>query len=165
MANPIALSAPTIALTVLKEGFSLCQSIMDYRQRTMQVELAREQMHRQADIKTLEIQQEFEADMARLQALSSAFHQTLQQSRKDTKTKAQLIKALERQISITIETLGTPNLSPEVSHALSQALQMLISQQSGLYQDFIQQSQPAVNALAIFTDTIRTAPRTFTDVR
>lgn len=69
MANPIALSsAPTIALTVLKEGFSLCQSIMDYRQRTMQVELAREQMHRQADIKTLEIQQEFEADMARLES-------------------------------------------------------------------------------------------------
>ena len=49
MANPIAIVSQTAALTVLKEGINLCQSILVYRQQVQQIELAREQMHAHAN--------------------------------------------------------------------------------------------------------------------
>lgn len=165
MANPIAIVGQTAALTVLKEGFNLCQSILVYRQQAQQIELAREQMHAHANLQMAEIEHQFAKDMALLDTMSRGFGITLKQISKQSKGKAKLIKSVEQQIMMTLQMIASPTTPNDIRVGLNQTLQMITTQQAALINDFIGQNDSAVNAFAIFADGVRTSPRTFTDVR
>lgn len=164
MANPIAMSNPVIALTVLKESITLAQSIMQYRQQTMQTELAREAMHQQANMHTLQIQRQFDKDIALLDKMSEGLNITLKSTTKEMKMGAKMIKGVEKQIKQLIEVLAMPNLPPNQYQNLSSLLDLLIKQQSELILKFNEKGSDAVSAFSIYADSLRTSPRVFTDV-
>ena len=66
---------------------------------------------------------------------------------------------------MTLQTIASPTTPNDIRVRLNQALQMMITLQSALINDFIGQNDSAVNAFAILADSLRTSPRTFTDVR
>lgn len=164
MANPIAISKPAIALTVLKKSVTLAQSIMQYRQQTMQIELARETMHHQANIRTLQIQREFDKDMAVLHKISNAHHITLKHTTKEIKMGVKMIKEMNKQINELMKTLNMPNLPSNLYQNLSTALDVLIRQQGELILKLNEKGNDAVNAFSIYADSLRTSLRVFTDV-
>lgn len=165
MALP-ALVAPTFAVAALKESVSLCQSILDYKHQTHQVELQREQMHRQAELAIQQLTQDHQKKMMRLEGLFSTHKTTVQSITAKNNQDFEILKHSQRQIDECLKVICDAATPEPVKLALIQSLTMLSQQQNTVFCEYVKNTNSLTNAHMMTLDSVRDSgqARTFTDV-
>ena len=77
MALP-AVVAPSLAVAALKESLVLCQSILEYRVATQQIELQRERMNTEANLVSQQLDNKHNAQMTQINTMAQAYKITLE---------------------------------------------------------------------------------------
>lgn len=165
MALPAAI-APTLAVTAIKEGLSLCQSILEYRIATQQNEIQRKRMHTEANIVLQQLDHDHNMQMTKINTLAEAHKITLTNHMQSSADNVQIIAECQQQITQLLNAFSEKGLTAEVRSDILSAVSMLSQQQSGLMNRHIENSKAPINAFAMLVDGMRDdgQPRTFTDV-
>lgn len=166
MALPAIVISHTVAVAALKEGLSLCQSIISYRLATQQIELQRDHMHAEANAVMRQLDNEYKAKLDQLNTIANAHKITLDSLKTSNKDVVNMIESRQLQLDKYLSII----VSPDVSDAIKQSMMTIISQlsqeQTDLTNRYIQESRSPINAFAMMLDGFRdtSQPRTFTDV-
>lgn len=165
MALP-AVVAPSLAVAALKESVSLCQAILEYKHQTQQVNVQREQMHRQADIAMHQLEQSYQKKMVRLEGTFSTHKATIQALKDKNTQDYQIIACSQQQIDKCFEAICDAATPEPIKIALSHSLTLLSQNQSAVLNEFIKNTSSITNAHIATLDSLRDygQPHTFTDV-
>ncbi|MGP5437419.1 hypothetical protein [Psychrobacter alimentarius] len=165
MALPAAV-APTLAVAALKEGLSLCQSIISYRIATQQIELQREHMHIEANAIMQRLDNEYKTKIEQLNTVASAHKITLAECKDSSADTVKMIEECQSQIQQLLNIVASTGISENLKINLITTVTQLSQQQAQLVGSHIQSSQAPINGFAMMLDGIRdnSRPRTFTDV-
>lgn len=165
MALPAAI-APTLAIAALKESISLCQSILDYKHQTHQVEMQREKMHRQAELAIQQLTKDHQKKMIRLEGLFSTHKTTVQSITAKNNQDFEILKHSQRQIDECLKAICDAATPEPVKLALTQNLTVLSQQQNAVFCEYIKNTNSLTNAHMMTLDSLRDSDqaRTFTDV-
>ena len=165
MALP-AVVAPSLAVAALKESVSLCQSILEYKHQTQQLNTHREQMQRQADLAMQQLTQKHQNNMTRLEDIFGTHNATVQSISSKNSQDFELIKHSQMQIDECLKAICDPVTPEPVKLALSQSLTSLSQNQSAVLSEYVKNSNSLTNAHIATLDSLRDIgqARTFTDV-
>ncbi|WP_372829652.1 hypothetical protein [Psychrobacter maritimus] len=165
MALP-AVVAPSLAVAALKESVSLCQSILDYKYQTQQVNMQREQMHYQADLTMRQLTQEHQKNMTRLKGIFGAHKATMQNVAAKNSQDFEMLKYSQKQIDECLKAICDAATPEPVKLALSHSLTALSQNQSAVFNEYIKNTGSLNNAHIATLDSLRDSgqARTFTDV-
>ena len=166
MALPIIAVSQTVAIAALKEGVSLCQSIISYRLATQQIELQRDHMHAEANAVLHQIDKEYTAKLDQLNAIANAHKITLDSLKTSNTDIVNIIKSRQLQLDKYLSIIVSPDVSDTIKQSMMTVISQLSEDQTNLTNQFMQESPSPINAFAIMLDSIRDngQPRTFTDV-
>lgn len=165
MALPAAI-APSLAVAALKESVSLCQSILEYKHQTQQIDMQREQMHRQADLAMQQLTQEHKRNMTRLEGIFGTHKTTVQSIADKNSQDFEVLKHSQQQINECLKVICDATTPEPVKLALSQSLTSLSQNQSAVFNEYIKNTNSLTNAHIATLDSLRDSEqgRTFTDV-
>ena len=165
MALP-ALVAPSFAVAALKESVSLCQSILEYKHKTQQVNVQREQMHRQADIAMHQLEQNYQKKMVRLEGTFSTHKTTIEGISAKSNQDFDVIEHSQKQIDECLKAICDAKTPEPIKLALSHSLTSLSQNQSAVLNEFMKNTSSITNAHIATLDSLRDygQPHTFTDV-
>lgn len=166
MALPVIAVSQTVAIAALKEGVSLCQSIINYRLATQQIELQRDHMHAEANVVLHQIDKEYTAKLDQLNAIATAHKLTLDTLKTSNKDIVNMIESRGIQLDKYLAIVVSPDVSDTIKQSMMTIISQLSHEQTNLTNQFMQASHSPINAFAIMLDSIRDngQPRTFTDV-
>lgn len=166
MALPAIVVSHTVAVAALKEGVSLCQSIISYRLATQQIELQRDHMHAEANAVLHQIDKEYTAKLDQLNAIANAHKITLDSLKTSNTDIVNIIKSRQLQLDKYLSIIVSPDVSDTIKQSMMTVISQLSEDQTNLTNQFMQESPSPINAFAIMLDSIRDngQPRTFTDV-
>lgn len=165
MALPVAV-APSLAVAALKESVSLCQSILDYKHKTQQIDMQREQMHRQADLAMHQLEQNYQKTMVRLEGTFSTHKATIQALKDKNSQDYNLVACSQQQIDKCFEAICDAATLEPIKTALNNNLTLLLQNQSAVLNEFMKNTSSITNAHIATLDSLRDygQPHTFTDV-
>lgn len=165
MALP-ALVAPSFAVAALKESVSLCQSILEYKHKTQQVNVQREQMHRQADFAMHQLEQNYHRNIMHLEGVFNTHTATIQALKDKNTQDYQIIACSQQQIDKCFEAICDAATPEPIKIALSHSLTLLSQNQSAVLNEFMKNTSSITNAHIATLDSLRDygQPHTFTDV-
>lgn len=165
MALPAAI-APTFAVAALKESISLCQSILDYKHKMHQVEVQREQMHRQAELTMHQLTQNYQKNMAYIDGIFSAHHTTIENVSTKNHQDFDLLRHSQQQIDECLKAICDITTPNPIKLALTQSLTSLSQQQNALFTEYVKNTNTLTSIHMATLDSLcdHGQPRTFTDV-
>ena len=165
MALP-AVVAPSLAIAALKESVSLCQSILDYKHKMHQVEVQREQMHRQADFAMHQLEQNYHRNITCLEGVFNTHTATIQALKDKNTQDYQIIACSQQQINKCFEAICDATTPEPIKIALSHSLTLLSQNQSAVLNEFMKNTSSITNAHIATLDSLRdyAQAHTFTDV-
>ncbi|WP_201634018.1 hypothetical protein [Psychrobacter immobilis] len=165
MALP-AIIAPSFAVVALKESVSLCQSILEYKHQTQQIDMQREQMHRQADTAMQQLIQEHKTNMTRLEGTFNTHKETVQSIAAKNSQDFDVLKHTQRQIDDCLKAICDAATPEPVRLALSQGMTSLSQNQGAVLNEYIKNTNSLTNAHIATLDSLHDSDqgRTFTDV-
>lgn len=166
MALPAVVVSHTVAVAALKEGLSLCQSIMQYRLATQQIELQRADMHSKANAVMQQLENEYNASMTKLNTIAHAHKITLKNIKNLSANHMQMFEKGRLELDRYLEVVTSPNVSEGIKQSMMSIISQLSQQQSELAKDYINNTRAPIDAFVVLTDALRdnSQPRTFTDV-
>lgn len=166
MALPAIVVSQTVAVAALKEGLSLCQSIMNYKLQTQQVELQRAHMHIEANSALQKLEKDHQAGMAKLSVIANAHQITLKSIKNSSANHMEMIQSRQLDIKSYLDVIVSPDVSEDVKQTMMTVISQLSKEQTELTNSYIQNSHAPVDALVVLIDGLRDSnqPRTFTDV-
>lgn len=166
MALPAIVISQTVAVAVLKEGLSLCQSILNYRVATQQIESQRADMHDQANAFMQQLENEYNSGIAKLNTIAHAHKITLTEYKESSTCAVKMIEQCQAQIQQFLNMIASTSISEDLKINMMTTISQLSQQQAQLVDSHIQSSQAPINAFAMMLDSLRdnNQPRTFTDV-
>ena len=166
MALPVIAVSQTVAIAALKEGVSLCQSIINYRLATQQIELQRDHMHAEAHAVLHQIDKDYTAKLDQLHTIAAAHKLTLDTLKASNKDILNMIESRGIQLDKYLAIVVSPDVSDTIKQSMMTIISQLSEDQTNLTNQFMQESTSPINAFAIMLDSIRDngQPRTFTDV-
>ena len=165
MALPAAI-APTFAIAALKEGLSLCQSIINYRIATQQIELQQADMHSKANAAMQQLEHEYNSGIARLNIIAHAHKITLDGIKTSNESVVDMIERGQLELDKYLSIVVSPDVSDDVKQSMMTVISQLSQQNMQLANSHIQNSRAPIDALVVVIDGLRddNQPRTFTDV-
>lgn len=166
MALPAIVVSHTVAVAALKEGLSLCQSIISYRIATQQIELQRDHMHSEANSIMQQLQNEYNYGIAKLDTIAHAHKITLDGIKTSNEEFVNMIEMGQLELDKYLSVVVSPNVSDNIKQSMMTVISHLSQQQSQLVSSHMRSSQAPINAFAMMLDSMRDSdqPRTFTDV-
>ena len=166
MALPVIAVSQTVAVAALKEGLSLCQSIMEYRLATQQIELQRDRMHIEANAMMQQLDYEYKAKLDKLNAIAHAHKLTLDSLKTSNTNLTNMIEGHQLQLDKYLSVIISPDVSDTIKQSMMTIISQLSQEQTNLTNQFIQASHSPINAFAMMLDGLRNSnqPPTFTDV-
>lgn len=167
MALPAVVVSHTVAVAALKEGLSLCQSIINYRIATQQIELQRDHMHSKANAVMQQLEKEYNSGIAKLNTIAHAHKITLIDYKESNANGVKMIEQCQSQIQHLLDMIASTSISEDLKIHMITTVSQLSQQQAQLVNSHIHSSQAPINAFAMMLDGVRdnNQPRTFTDVR
>lgn len=166
MALPVIAISQTVAVAALKEGLSLCQSIMEYRLATQQIELQRDRMHIEANAMMQQLDYEYKAKLDKLNAIAHAHKITLDSLKTLNTDIVNMIENRQLQLDKYLSIIVSPDVSDTIKQSMLTIISQLSQDQTDLTNRCIQESKSPINAFAMMLDSLRDSdqPRTFTNV-
>jgi len=166
MALPAIVVSHTVAVAALKEGLSLCQSIMNYKLQTQQVELQRAHMHVEANIAMQKLEKDHQAGMAKLNMIANAHQITLKSIKSSSANHMEMIQSRQLDIKSYLDVIVSPDVSEDIKQTMMTVISQLSKEQTELTNSYIQNSHAPVDAFVVLMDGLRdnNQSRTFTDV-
>ena len=166
MALPVIAINQTVAIAALKEGLSLCQSIMEYRLATQQIELQRDRMHIEANAVMQQLDYEHKAKLDKLNAIAHAHKITLTDFTQSSANSVKMIDQCQVQIQQCLNMITSTTIAEDLKIHMMTTVSQLSQQQAQLIDSHIQNSRAPINAFAMMLDGLRDSnqPRTFTNV-
>lgn len=165
MALP-AVVAPSLAVAALKESVSLCQSILEYKHQTQQIDMQREQMHRQADLAMQQLTQDHQKKMAHIEGTFSAHHTTIENVSTKNHQDFDLLKHSQQQIDECLKAICDITTPDPIKLALTQSLTSLSQQQNAWFTEYVKNTNSLTSIHMATLDSLHDhgRPLTFTDV-
>ncbi|MBB3106125.1 hypothetical protein FHS24_000616 [Psychrobacter luti] len=166
MALPAIVVSHTVAVAALKEGLSLCQSIISYRIATQQIELQRDRMHAEANIIIQQLDHDYKVKLANLNTIADAHKITLKGINTSSKEVVNMVESGQLELDKYLNIIVSPDVSNDIKQSMMTVISQLSQQQAQLVNNHMQSSQAPINAFAMMLDRMRDSdqPRTFTDV-
>lgn len=166
MALPAIVVSHTVAVAALKEGLSLCQSIISYRIATQQIELQRAHMHSKANAFMQQLENEYNSSIARLNTIAHAHKITLDGVKTSNEEVVNMIEKGQLELDKYLSVVVSPDVSDDIKQSMMTVISQLSQQNMQLASSHIQNSRAPIDALVVVIDGLRNdnQPRTFTDV-
>ncbi|WP_019672874.1 hypothetical protein [Psychrobacter lutiphocae] len=163
MSRALIVAAPH-AIELVKEGLQLCSAIMEYRHATIQIEMQRQQMHRQADLAMQQEKNQHALKMQKMQQISANFNLTLAHNRSASQDTMQMYKAANDRANQIMANISQPNLPNEVKMLMLETYQAISTELSHLTKNHYGIAQQSLTAYAHMCDQMRDEPNIFTDI-
>ena len=166
MALPVIAVSQTVAIAALKEGISLCQSIINYRLATQKIELQRDHMHAEANAIMRQLDNEYRDKLGQLNAIVNAHKITLDSLKTSNTDIVNMIENRQLQLDKYLSIIVSPDVSDTIKQSMMTIISQLSQDQTDLTNRYIQESKSPINAFAMMLDSLRDSdqPRTFTNV-
>lgn len=166
MALPVIAVSQTVAIAALKEGVSLCQSIINYRLATRQIELQRDHMHAEANAIMQQLDNEYGAKLGQLNAIANAHKITLDSLKTSNTDIVNMIESRGIQLDKYLAIVVSPDVSDTIKQSMMTIISQLSQEQTDLTNRYVQESKSPISAFAMMLDSLHdtSQPRTFTDV-
>ncbi|WP_394210516.1 hypothetical protein [Psychrobacter piscatorii] len=166
MALPAIPVSQTVAIAALKEGLILCQSIINYRLATQQIELQRDHMHDDANAIMQQLDNDYKIKLGQLNAIANAYKITLDSLKSSNQDVVNMIESRQLELDKYLSIIVSPDVSDHIKQSMMTIISQLSQEQTALTNRYIQESKSPINTFAMMLDSLRDSnqPRTFTDI-
>lgn len=162
--NALTTVTPAMGLAVLEKGVSLCHSIIEYRKATFEINVQREEMHREADLAMQKLEMDFTKEIKRIEKLAQGMQAVLSTTKNHSKDMLVSLERINEQILASLQVLSSSKVSEQIKHGIQTTLDFLLQSQQSMLDAHIDNNRVPMQAYLELSDNLRNQPRTFTDV-
>lgn len=163
MSKALIMAAP-YAVDLIRESLQICSSIMEYRLATLNIEVQRESMHREADLALQQEKHQHELQIHKMQQISTNFGLVLESKRMESNDIMQMYRSASDRATQLLAYLTQPELSSEVRISLLETMALINTELSQLAKHHYAIAGQSMTAYVHSCDQLRDGPRSFTEV-
>lgn len=153
--NSVAKITPVVATQIISKSIDLVNSILKYRAGCLQLEVARESMHRQADFAENQLKAEFLSQMTKLKSLANAYNLTMAQLGQTHLNRMKTLENLEINEQNLWKVYFADNLPQEHKGEVLELIKMLSQQRMFFLKEHeLSDNEATLKAFSMFADSI-----------